>query len=66
MIDIKKEQERKEIRQLEFSADASNAELSSLAGPLDANLRQIETILDVNIARRGNVFRREARHGHTR
>ena len=54
---MQKEQERKEIRQLEFSADASNAELSSLAGPLDANLRQIETILDVNIARRGNVFR---------
>ena len=49
--------EKEETRQLEFSADASNAELANLTGPLDANLRQIETILDVSIARRGNVFR---------
>jgi phosphate starvation-inducible PhoH-like protein len=33
-----------------------NARLAMLCGPLDANLRQIETALDVNIARRGERF----------
>jgi phosphate starvation-inducible PhoH-like protein len=33
-----------------------NARLASLAGPLDENLRQIETALDVSIARRGERF----------
>ena len=44
---------------LSFSADASNADLAALTGPLDANLRQIETELDVTLARRGHVFRVE-------
>lgn len=58
--------EKEEMRQLEFSADASNAELANLTGPLDANLRQIETILDVSIARRGNVFRVSGSTSHAR
>ena len=58
--------EKEETRQLEFSADASNAELANLTGPLDANLRQIETILDVSIARRGNVFRVSGSTSHVR
>jgi phosphate starvation-inducible PhoH-like protein len=33
-----------------------NARLAALCGPLDANLRQIETALDVTIARRGERF----------
>jgi phosphate starvation-inducible PhoH-like protein len=33
-----------------------NARLAALCGPLDANLRQIETALDVGIARRGERF----------
>ena len=44
---------------LRFAADANNAELANLAGALDANLRQIETELDVSIARRGHQFRIE-------
>jgi phosphate starvation-inducible PhoH-like protein len=44
---------------LRFAADASNAELSNVTGALDANLRQIETELDVSIARRGHQFRIE-------
>lgn len=58
--------EKEETRQLEFSADASNAELANLTGPLDANLRQIETILDVSIARRGNVFHVSGSTSHAR
>ena len=58
--------EKEETRQLEFSADASNAELANLTGPLDANLRQIETILDVSIARRGTVFRVSGSTSHVR
>ena len=42
---------------LRYSADAGNAELSALCGPLDENLRQIETILNVRVSRRGDVFR---------
>jgi phosphate starvation-inducible PhoH-like protein len=33
-----------------------NARLANLCGPVDANLRQIETALDVTIARRGERF----------
>ena len=33
-----------------------NARLATLCGPVDANLRQIETALDVTIARRGERF----------
>ena len=44
---------------LTFAADADNAELANVTGALDANLRQIETELDVSIARRGHQFRIE-------
>jgi len=44
---------------LRFASDASNAELANVTGALDANLRQIETELDVSIARRGHQFRIE-------
>jgi phosphate starvation-inducible PhoH-like protein len=44
---------------LRFAADASNAELANVTGALDANLRQMETELDVSIARRGHQFRIE-------
>ena len=44
---------------LRFAADASNAELANVTGALDAHLRQIETELDVAIARRGHQFRIE-------
>ena len=44
---------------LRFAADAGNAELANVTGALDANLRQIETELDVSIARRGHQFRIE-------
>ena len=33
-----------------------NTRLAALCGPLDANLRQIETALDVTISRRGERF----------
>ncbi|MBA2690344.1 MAG: PhoH family protein [Burkholderiales bacterium] len=42
---------------LEFSFDPiDNQRLSRLAGPLDQNLRQIETALNVSISRRGEKF----------
>ncbi|HKO66993.1 MAG TPA: PhoH family protein [Burkholderiaceae bacterium] len=44
---------------LRFAADASNAELANVTGALDANLRQIETELDVSVSRRGHQFRIE-------
>ena len=44
---------------LTFQADADNDDLANVAGPIDANLRQIETELDVAIARRGHQFRVE-------
>ncbi|MGZ8273853.1 MAG: PhoH family protein [Burkholderiaceae bacterium] len=44
---------------LTFAADADNAELANVTGALDANLRQIETELDVAISRRGHQFRIE-------
>jgi phosphate starvation-inducible PhoH-like protein len=37
-------------------APLDNRALANLAGPLDANLRQIEAALDVTIAHRGGVF----------
>jgi phosphate starvation-inducible protein PhoH len=42
---------------LAFSADADNSELANVTGALDANLRQIETELEVAISRRGHQFR---------
>jgi phosphate starvation-inducible PhoH-like protein len=44
---------------LTFTADTDNSQLANLAGPLDANLRQIETELDVALRRRGATFRIE-------
>jgi phosphate starvation-inducible PhoH-like protein len=41
--------------QVKFT-DADNIRLANLCGALDENLRQIETALNVNIARRGEVF----------
>jgi len=39
--------------------DAENSHLANLCGVLDENLRQIETALNVSIARRGEVFQVE-------
>jgi phosphate starvation-inducible PhoH-like protein len=44
---------------LTFASDADNDDLANVTGPLDANLRQVETELDVAIARRGHQFRVE-------
>ncbi len=33
-----------------------NARLANLCGPIDENIKQIETALDVNINRRGGTF----------
>ena len=46
-----------EEKVLSLNLDLSNTALSSLVGPMDANLRQIEVILDVSISRRNNQFR---------
>ena len=45
------------IEQLSFSASAGQTALAHLCGPLDENLRQMETILGVKIVRRGEQFR---------
>lgn len=50
---------------LEF-ADADNTHLAHLCGVLDENLRQIETALNVRIARRGEVFHIEGETERTR
>ena len=42
---------------LTFATDVDNDDLANVTGPLDANLRQVETELDVAIARRGHQFR---------
>ncbi len=42
---------------LSLNLDISNTALASLVGPMDANLRQIEVILDVSISRRNSQFR---------
>ena len=46
---------RKPAEEVTFKP-VDNARLAALCGPLDANLRQIETALDVTIARRGERF----------
>ena len=46
-----------EEKVLSLNLDLSNTALASLVGPMDANLRQIEVILDVSISRRNNQFR---------
>ena len=45
------------MEQLSFSASAGQTALAHLCGPLDENLRQMETILGVKIVRRGEQFR---------
>jgi phosphate starvation-inducible PhoH-like protein len=42
---------------LTFATDVGNDDLANVTGPLDANVRQVETELDVSIARRGHQFR---------
>ena len=42
---------------LDYSAEGGNEHLANLAGPLDANLRQIENELEVSIKRRGHQFK---------
>lgn len=39
-----------------FSYDATGGEIAMLVGPIDENLRQIETSFDAKIRRRGNTF----------
>jgi len=46
---------RKATEEVTFKP-VDNARLAALCGPLDANLRQIETALDVSIRRRGERF----------
>ena len=46
---------RQPIEEVAFNP-VDNARLAALCGPLDANLRQIETALDVTIARHGERF----------
>lgn len=46
-----------EEKYLTLTLDIDNTTLTSLLGPMDANLRQIETILDVAISRRDRHFR---------
>ena len=41
---------------------SDNARLANLCGPLDENLRLLETRLDVRISRRGNTFRVNGAH----
>ncbi|HZW24278.1 MAG TPA: PhoH family protein [Gallionella sp.] len=46
-----------EIKTLQFALEPlDNQRLANLCGPLDENLRQIETALEVTIARRGEHF----------
>ena len=45
--------------------DADNTRLANLCGVLDENLRQIETALNVTIARRGEVFNLEGEQAAT-
>jgi phosphate starvation-inducible PhoH-like protein len=43
--------------QREFQLPSDNARLANLCGPLDENLRLLESRLDVRINRRGDIFR---------
>ncbi len=49
--------QRKESRPWKSLAPLDNERLANLCGPLDENLRQIETAFDVTIARRGEHCR---------
>ena len=54
-----------EITKISFSP-ADNSRLANLCGALDENLKQIETALDVTIARRGEHFSLHGRSVQTR
>ena len=55
------------MKPVEISFDpVDNQRLANLCGALDENLRQIETALDVNIARRGERFAIEGKPAQTR
>ena len=56
--------EKEETRQLEFSADASNAELANLTGPLDANLRLIDSLAPLKTRRRDLRGRTPRQHDY--
>ena len=47
---------KKELKDFVYVFDATAGELALLVGPLDENLRQIETAFDAKISRRGNRF----------
>jgi phosphate starvation-inducible protein PhoH and related proteins len=55
------------LKPIEISfTPVDNQRLANLCGVLDENLRQIETALDVNIARRGERFALTGKPGQTR
>ena len=56
---------RHATRELSFTP-ADNGRLANLCGALDENLRQLETGLDVDIARRGEHFSISGRTGQTK
>ena len=43
-----------------------NARLANLCGPLDENIKQVETALEVNVNRRGSTFNISGKLEHTR
>ncbi len=49
-------QRRRSVGEEVVFRPVDNARLANLTGPVDANLRQIETALDVSISRRGERF----------
>ena len=50
-------QQAERLEHLTFAAADDATALAHLCGPLDENIRQMETILNVSIARRGAQFR---------
>ena len=48
---------KKDLKDFVYVFEATAGELAMLVGPLDENLRQIETAFDAKISRRGNIFR---------
>ena len=48
---------KKDLKDFVYIFEATAGELAMLVGPLDENLRQIETAFDAKISRRGNNFR---------
>ncbi len=47
---------KEDLKKLSVSLDINNSDLASLVGPMDTNIAQIETFLNVDISRRGSVF----------